>query len=179
MIEKLEKTKRIKDIASNVVCQFYGIDIHSKTRQRDYVMGRAMYYKLLRDNTKMSLQGIANAFNKNHATALHSIRQLEGFMEFDYHLRAEYLEINNEFIKSLDSALLTLIDESNSYEWETPKYFNLLDRYNNLKESHNNLKRAHNEIIISTGEINRRYKDLKEKYDRREVYYRDNGFILK
>jgi hypothetical protein len=178
MIDKIEKVKKIKKIASDVVCEFYGIDIHKNSRRRDYVMGRAMYYKILRDNTRMSLETIADTFGKHHATAIHSIKQLQGFMSYDYSLNADYLEINNQFVNLLDKSLLTLISESSSAEVTTPKYLRLLDKYNHLKESYNNLKKAHNQIIVSTSEVNKKYKKIKVRFEQREDYYNRNGYIL-
>jgi chromosomal replication initiation ATPase DnaA len=61
-----------------------------------------MYYKVLRANTNMSFQEIANTFNKNHATVMHSIKQLDGIMEMDYSLRSDYLSINDRFVQAID-----------------------------------------------------------------------------
>lgn len=49
------------------------IDIRKNTRKEEYIMGRALYYKILRDFSDLSYKNIGKPLKKNHATVLHSL----------------------------------------------------------------------------------------------------------
>ena len=68
-----------------IINEELGIDLiqNSKRRQRIYVFGRAILYKILRKHLNMTLSDIAKVFNKNHATVLHSLKQLPFLLKFD------------------------------------------------------------------------------------------------
>lgn len=51
-----------------------GIDITQRTRQRNVVILRGLYYKIARENTGESLAAIGKLVCKNHATVLHSLK---------------------------------------------------------------------------------------------------------
>ena len=74
-IEEAIQNKQTKEVAKTIVNNYFGLDISRNTRQRRYVVARSIFYKILRYNTKMSFQDIADTFNKNHATVLHAIKQ--------------------------------------------------------------------------------------------------------
>jgi len=71
---EVETQNKIKLLAKDTVCKYYGIDIAKRTRKREYVLARSMYYKLLRENTKMSFQEIAKETNVSISTALGRMR---------------------------------------------------------------------------------------------------------
>lgn len=50
-----------------------GISLDSKERNRKNVYARAIYFKICRDRTGLSLQQIGNTVNKHHASVLYSI----------------------------------------------------------------------------------------------------------
>ena len=68
-----------------IINEELGIDLmqNSKRRQRIYVFGRAILYKILRKHLNMTLSDIAKVFNKNHATVLHSLKHLPFLLKFD------------------------------------------------------------------------------------------------
>jgi|TARA_R100001443_G_scaffold48665_1_gene61055 hypothetical protein len=59
-----------------IVNQISGIDIRVQKRESHYVYSRAVYYKLARMHTSLTLSEIAKPLKKNHATVLHGIRHL-------------------------------------------------------------------------------------------------------
>lgn len=179
MIEQIKKRERYKELANSIVCGYYGININEPTRIREYVIARAMFYKILRSNTNMSFQEIANIFNKHHATVLHSIKQLEGIMEQDYSLRSDYLAINTKFTEAIEDIYSENLDELLDVKEESETYYMLLSDFNDLNKRHRALRKAHRQLVESNEELNGRYKRLKKKYDDREWYYHRNGFIIK
>ncbi len=51
-----------------------GISLDNKERNRKNVYARAIYFKICRDRTGLSLQQIGNTVNKHHASVLYSIK---------------------------------------------------------------------------------------------------------
>lgn len=179
MIEQIKKRERYKELANSIVCGYYGIDIGQPTRIREYVIARAMYYKILRANTNMSFQEIAKIFNKHHATVLHSIKQLDGIMEQDYSLRSDFLVINTKFTDAIEKIYSENLDELLDVEEESEEYYMLLSDFNDLNQRHRALRIAHKELIESNEKLNEKYKRLKNKHEEREYYYQRNGYVLK
>lgn len=60
--------ERIKEIT--------GIDITEKTREREVVFARSIYYKILRDTTLLSFKEIGSTTNQKHSTVLLSIERI-------------------------------------------------------------------------------------------------------
>lgn len=175
LIEEIAVNKQTKKIALTIVNNYFGVSINRKNRQRRYVLARSVFYKLLRDNTKMSFQEIANTFNKNHATVLHSIKQLEGYMEYDSSLRIDYITINRMFLDSVDKILTEKFVDAES---DNPQYIELLTSFNELKNKYDKLKEIHNVLVVDSEKINDKYKKLKEFSDAREDYYERNGYVI-
>ena len=63
------------EIIKNIVEKEFNVQIIRKSRRRQYIEARAMYYKLLLDKKNMSLTSIAKTVNKTHATALNGIKK--------------------------------------------------------------------------------------------------------
>ena len=74
-----------------------GYNIGGKTRARQVVYGRAIYFKICKDRTNLSLQEIGETLNLHHATVLHSIRNI--FPAFEMY-NPEYMDIYNRIIKA-------------------------------------------------------------------------------
>tara|TARA_R110001599_G_scaffold290334_2_gene493332 strand:+ start:371 stop:817 length:447 start_codon:yes stop_codon:yes gene_type:complete len=81
----------------NLVENELGYNISGKTRARQVVYGRAIYFKICKDRTNLSLQEIGETLNLHHATVLHSIRNV--FPAFEMY-NPEYMEIYNRIIKA-------------------------------------------------------------------------------
>jgi len=174
-IEEIALNKQTKKIALTIVNNYFNISISRNTRQRRYVLARSIFYKLLRDNTKMSFQEIASIFNKNHATVLHSIKQLDGYMEFDSSLRIDFITINHMFLDSVDKILT---NKFNDLEFVDPQYMEIITSFNELKNKYEKLKAIHNSLVIDSEKINEKYKKLKDFSDARENYYQRNGYVI-
>jgi hypothetical protein len=73
--DKLERIKNLITIES-------GVDITERSRERDIVEMRAVYYKILRDVHHFSLTRIANSIGYNHATVLHALNNYDAWSSF-------------------------------------------------------------------------------------------------
>lgn len=62
----------IKEKIENLV----GFKLDEKSRKRDLVDARSVYYKILLDECSMTLEAIGETLSKNHATVLHGINQV-------------------------------------------------------------------------------------------------------
>lgn len=93
-----------QEIIMIVTCK-YGIefaDLTTRKRFRDLVIPRQDMMYLLRINTKKTWGEIAKIFNRNHATAIHSIKQVELDCAFDSERREflnQYLPDKRKLIK--------------------------------------------------------------------------------
>jgi len=74
------------DVIKNLVCKYYHVsleDIVSRSRKQNLVRPRQMAIYLARHFTDAPLQTIGKAFNRYHATALHSIGCIERGLKQD------------------------------------------------------------------------------------------------
>ena len=62
------KLKTIVDYVSKRV----GVDVSLKTRDKEVILGRALYYKIALRDVQTSLKNIGGIVGKNHATVVHS-----------------------------------------------------------------------------------------------------------
>jgi hypothetical protein len=65
------------EVAKEVICEFFGINIDTKTRKSDYVRARYMYFYWVRNNTHMSLAEIGKSLNlmQDHSTIVNALRK--------------------------------------------------------------------------------------------------------
>jgi chromosomal replication initiator protein len=78
------------------VCSFYGIkreELFKVTRVKDIVKARAVVYYIAYNSNQMTYQFIGNRFNKDHATVLHSVKQLSNLMDTYRDIRIEVKRI--------------------------------------------------------------------------------------
>jgi len=66
----------IKDII-NFINTDLEIDITKKTKTNEYVFARTVYYKLAKEHTKLSLQEIGAAVNKDHCSVIHNLKNFK------------------------------------------------------------------------------------------------------
>jgi chromosomal replication initiation ATPase DnaA len=67
------------------------IDISDTSRKQEFVYGRALFYKLARENTKLSFQKIGLKTNKDHSTVIHSIEKVfPTAMMYEDYIREAY-----------------------------------------------------------------------------------------
>lgn len=53
-----------------------GLDLATKSRERDYVYARAIYFYLCREYTPLTTKKIGESLGKDHATVLHAIKNV-------------------------------------------------------------------------------------------------------
>jgi len=82
----IEKFKKIIEFET-------GVNVEIVSRKRNFVEARAIYYKLLRDISNMTLQAIGDTVNKDHATILHSLKGVDDWMRYDTKLFEKYKNI--------------------------------------------------------------------------------------
>ena len=84
-----------KEQIKKLVIENTGIDIDNPVRKRAFVEARAIYYKLLREYTLLSLVEIGDYVKKNHATVIHGIKNLDSWCKLDVNLKNKYLNIRS------------------------------------------------------------------------------------
>ena len=144
------------EMIKEIVEDFYKLKIDLKTRQRKYVEARAIYYKLLRDNSRMSLEAIGKTMNRDHATALHSLKNIKDWLEYDEQLRQDYQTLNKrvEHAARLNPDFLSqAVSIEGFYEIE----------YKKLEEKHNYI--VNNKIAEALVEEAKKYDTLLNKYN--------------
>ena len=148
-----------QETIKQIVESHFKIEISKETRQREYVEARGIYYKLTRDNTRLSLTAIGNPVNKHYSSVIHGIIQIENWIERDVAIRNNYTVLKNK-VKDIKEATeeVLVIDES------------IVLKYATLKDE---VKSQREEIQRLTKE----YNELYEKHNKREKFYQKYGFI--
>ena len=108
----------ITDLLKNVVEEYYELDLTLNTRQRTHVEARAIYFRLLRDKTKMSLEAIGKTVNRDHASVLYANRKLKDWIQYNSKIKKEYEIIRNKFEHAL-----SLSDTSTEEDYSTTEGF--------------------------------------------------------
>ena len=74
--------------------------VKSKSRKRNLIVTRqfAMYF-LKKEFNDLTLQQIANFFDKDHSTVVHSIKQIKGLIEFNLESRENEAKILERIIE--------------------------------------------------------------------------------
>ena len=103
----IEKFKKIIELET-------GVNVEIVSRKRNFVEARAMYYKLLRDVSNMTLQAIGDTVNKDHATILHSLKSVDDWMRYDRKLADRYKNI------------LYAIDKIDETDFNSLRYENIM-----------------------------------------------------
>jgi hypothetical protein len=88
-------------------------DVVERTRQREYVQARSIFYRFARDN-KQTLQAIGKFLKRDHATVMHSLKKFEQDVEYDSAFRANYNAVKdilgNLDVKGCEDATETLLE---------------------------------------------------------------------
>lgn len=79
LIMKMVNTKLNTDLYKN-----------RKSRKREHVEARSLYFKLMRDLTNMSLSSIAKTLEKDHALVIHAIKSYETYSIYEEYLPKAY-----------------------------------------------------------------------------------------
>jgi hypothetical protein len=97
----------------NFVQSNLDVDLSVKTRQREHVEARALYFKLCRDFTSKSFYDIGKSLNKNHATVIHAVNNVYPMAEM-YNKRLKHLY--NVFEKSASSYTEGKVEDKDPYQ---------------------------------------------------------------
>ena len=80
--------KTIYHVFVNNLTDVYKITLEEfigRSRKREVVYARQHFFKIMRDNTKMSLEGIGDIINRSHCSVIHSLKEFEKNMNYtDY-----------------------------------------------------------------------------------------------
>ena len=79
--------KLTKEEVLRVICKELAMDFEEvkkrKTRLREFVYARQLYAYFCKEYTKENLTNMGNFIHKDHATMIHSIKQIKGYYDFD------------------------------------------------------------------------------------------------
>jgi hypothetical protein len=156
-----------KEQIKNIVEKHTKLKITNPTRKRQYVEARSIYYKLLREYTRLTLSEIGKYVKKHHATVLHGINALDFLSKKDVILKNKYLNIK----AGLDILQENLELENVTVEAERAEDKSVIIKYMKLKNKHTTVVKVNTELI---NELN----ILTERYDKRERHFRTNGYII-
>lgn len=145
-------------------------DISKKTRKKEYISARAIYYKLSKEETSASLSKIGSFIDKNHATVLHGLNSI--FPSLEIYDRKAY----NVYVKYKE------IDENDKIILDVIKFDDLKIKYALLKRDNYNLERRYNRLCKikennKLFEITDKFNELTE--DKQEIFKTRVNAILK
>jgi len=121
------------------------LNLAYKTRKREYVFARAVYYRLCKEFTKCSLTAIGKEVNKDHATVIHGLKVFKSFQSFPNMYQSELraykniypaLKIVSDELKKPETLLERITNERQEMMNERNKS---IQDYNTLKDKHNKL----------------------------------------
>ena len=84
------KLEQIKTIVET----YFKMEIGVKSRKRDLVDARKMYFSLARSFTRKSLAVIGSSLNRDHATALYNIRSCNDLRKTDKEFSEKYIALH-------------------------------------------------------------------------------------
>ena len=97
---KIESSVETIDIIIKTVCEFYKINMSivlSQTRKQPYCKYRQIILFLARKYTKISLKDIGDQVGSvDHATVIHAIKTISGYMTHDKRLVNQISDIEEE-----------------------------------------------------------------------------------
>lgn len=148
-----------KETIKEIVESYFEISISRNTRKRQYVEARAIYFKLCRDFTQLSLEQIGKSVNRDHASVLHGCRSINTWVEVDKRINNNMRILKNKIV---------------NYQKEKDETVELNEsivlKYIQLKEQ----VKWQEEMIQK---LNTDLNEITEKHDKREKFYTKYGFI--
>ena len=148
-----------KETIKEIVESYFEISISRNTRKRQYVEARAIYFKLCRDFTQLSLEQIGKSVNRDHASVLHGCRSINTWVEVDKRINNNMRILKNKIVNyQIEKDETVELNES-----IVLKYIQLKEQVKEQQEIIDKLNTDLNEITI--------------KHDKREKFYVKFGFI--
>lgn len=148
-----------KQMIKEIVDNYFELNLKRNTRKRQYVEARAIFYKLCREFTKLSLEEIGEQVNRDHASVLHGIRSLNNWVEYDNRIKSNLRILRNK-VRNFEDEKNNVIELDESI---VLKYVQLKEQVKEQEEIINDLRKA--------------LADITEKHTRREKFYQKYGFI--
>jgi hypothetical protein len=113
MKPKQQTNTKMLEVIRKAVETVTNCDVVERTRQREYVQARSIFYRFARDN-KQTLQAIGKFLERDHATVMHSLKKFEQDVEYDSAFRANYNAVKdilgNLDVKECEDATETLLE---------------------------------------------------------------------
>ena len=113
MRPKQKTNTKMLEVIRKAVETVTNCDVVERTRQREYVQARSIFYRFARDN-KQTLQAIGKFLKRDHATVMHSLKKFEQDVEYDSVFRANYNAVKdilgNLDVKGCEDATETLLE---------------------------------------------------------------------
>ena len=113
MRPKQQTNTKMLEVIRKAVETITNCDVVERTRQREYVQARSIFYRFARDN-KQTLQAIGKFLKRDHATVMHSLKKFEQDVEYDSVFRANYNAVKdilgNLDVKGCEDATETLLE---------------------------------------------------------------------
>jgi hypothetical protein len=113
MRPKQQTNTKMLEVIRKAVETITNCDVLERTRQREYVQARSIFYRLARDN-KQTLQAIGKFLERDHATVMHSLKKFEQDVQYDSVFRANYNSVkdilDNLDVKGCENATETLLE---------------------------------------------------------------------
>ena len=148
-----------KEMIREFVEDYYGLVISARTRKQETIKARFMYYKLIRSNTKLSLDAIGKSLGYDHASVMHGVNQMNGWIANNRTLKNDY--------RALQSKINNVNNIADDIEEDTTA---LVLEYAKLKE-------RVRELPFERDELLNEHRMLLEKHNKRERFYAKFGFI--
>ena len=148
-----------KETIKEIVENYFEISISRNTRKRQYVEARAIYFKLCRIFTQLSLEQIGKSVNRDHASVLHGVKSINTWVQVDKRMNNNMRILKNKIINyQVEKDKTVELNES-----IVLKYIQLKEQVKWQEEMIQKLNTDLNEITI--------------KHDKREKFYTKYGFI--
>lgn len=148
-----------KEMIREFVEDYYGLVISARTRKQETIKARFMYYKLVRSNTKLSLDAIGKSLGYDHASVMHGVKQMNSWIATDRTFKNDYRVLQNK-INNVNNIAEDIEEDTTALVLEYAK-----------------LKELVRELSFERDEILNEHRTLLQKHNKRERFYAKFGFI--
>ena len=95
-------TQRVR-LLKDIVNRAFDLNVDHRSRTSEYIMARAICYKILKEECQMTSAFIGRQFNKNHATILHGVQEFPWMLKADKEMEKTYRKVLDKWLtKSAD-----------------------------------------------------------------------------
>lgn len=148
------------DELQKIVNDVFLVDIQVKGRKRGVVDARKVYSKILRDSG-YSYELIGETINKDHATIIHYVKNIEYLLSYDRILIDKYIACKNVFIKNKKS----ILDQAKK---DVDIYVTVVRLTNELHEAISNKEKILNKFVDYLEQYEKTTGHLPNMYDLRK-----------